>query len=85
MKVFRRQKPKLFGTGLSLSIHPSTAVGSIWMKQYLARRIHDFDKVKIQAKVWQETRNNKNARINWRFTTDDARIKLKRLYPLCED
>ena len=27
----------------------------------------------------------KNAKINWQFTTEDARIKLKRLYPVCED
>jgi hypothetical protein len=53
--------------------------------QCLAGRIPDFDKVKTQVKAWQEARNNKNAKINWQFTTDDARIKLKRLYPLCED
>jgi hypothetical protein len=58
---------------------------NVLMKQCLAGRIPDFDKVKIQAKAWQEARNNKNAKINWQFTTDDARIKLKRLYPLCEE
>jgi hypothetical protein len=31
--------------------------------------------------AWQEYRNNKNAKINWQFTSKDARIKLKRLYP----
>ena len=57
---------------------------NVLMKKCLAGRILDFDKVKIQAKAWQEARNNKNAKINWRFTTEDARIKLKRLYPLCD-
>jgi hypothetical protein len=31
--------------------------------------------------AWQEYRNNKGAKINWRFTNKEARIKLKRLYP----
>jgi hypothetical protein len=35
--------------------------------------------------AWQEYRNNKNAGINWQFTTKDARIKLKRLYPSFDD
>jgi hypothetical protein len=31
--------------------------------------------------AWQNSRNNKNNKINWQFTTKDARIKLKNLYP----
>jgi hypothetical protein len=58
---------------------------NVLMGQCLAGRIPDFDRVKTQAKAWQEARNKKNAKINWQFTTDDARIKLKRLYPLCEN
>jgi hypothetical protein len=57
---------------------------NVLMKQCLAGRIPDFNKVKTETKAWQETRNNKNAKINWRFTTEDARIKLKRLYPSCD-
>jgi hypothetical protein len=57
---------------------------NVLMGQCLDGRIPDFDKVEAQTKAWQEARNNKNAKINWQFTTDDARIKLKRLYPtLC--
>jgi hypothetical protein len=37
--------------------------------------------VENQVKAWQDTRNNKNTKIIWRFTTEDARIKLKKLYP----
>jgi len=58
---------------------------NVLMKQCLAGRIPDFDKVEKQTNAWQEARNNKNAKINWRFTTDNAHIKLKRLYPLCKD
>jgi hypothetical protein len=33
------------------------------------------------AAAWQKDRNNKHAKADWQFTTADARIKLKRLYP----
>jgi len=33
------------------------------------------------VEAWQKRRNNANSRIDWQFTTKDARIKLKRLYP----
>jgi hypothetical protein len=38
--------------------------------------------VRRQVGAWEKERNNKEAVINWRFTTDDARMKLKRLYPI---
>jgi len=34
--------------------------------------------------AWQEVRNNKNAKVNWQFTAENARIKLSRLYPTLE-
>ena len=34
-----------------------------------------------EAVAWQDTRNNKNAKVNWQFATADARVKLSRLYP----
>lgn len=49
--------------------------------QCLNRRIDNFEEIKREAYAWQAHRNNKNAEINWRFETKDARIKLKRLYP----
>ena len=49
--------------------------------QCLKRRISDIDTVKKEVDAWQESRNNKNAKVNWQFSTDDARIKLRRLYP----
>ncbi|MGK7873544.1 MAG: IS630 family transposase, partial [Xenococcaceae cyanobacterium] len=35
----------------------------------------------LEIAAWQEDRNQKSRSVNWRFTTADARIKLKRLYP----
>jgi hypothetical protein len=49
--------------------------------QCLKRHIATMDKMQEEVLAWQEYRNNKNAIINWQFTTKDARIKLKRLYP----
>jgi len=58
---------------------------NVLMGQCLAGRIPNMEKIETQVRAWQEARNNKNAKINWRFTTDDARIKLKRLYPTFEE
>jgi hypothetical protein len=54
-------------------------------KQCLNRRIDNIQEVKDEVKAWQGHRNNKIAKINWQFTTKDARIKLKRLYPSIQD
>jgi len=43
-----------------------------------------MDKIQQQVEVWQRDRNNKKATIKWRFSTNDARIKLRRLYPTFE-
>lgn len=49
--------------------------------QCLNRRIGDFDTLEKETNAWQNERNNKNAKINWQFNCEDARIKLKKLYP----
>lgn len=49
--------------------------------QCLNRRIDDIAVVRKEVLAWQEFRNNKEAKVNWQFTTKDARIKLSRLYP----
>ncbi|MDP8240700.1 MAG: IS630 family transposase, partial [Candidatus Hatepunaea meridiana] len=45
------------------------------------RRIDDIGDGRKEVGAWQEYRKNKNAKVNWQFTTKDARIKLSRLYP----
>jgi transposase len=49
--------------------------------QCLNRYIATIEEMEQEVEAWQKHRNNKNAKINWRFTTTDARIKLRRLYP----
>jgi len=50
-------------------------------KQCLKRHISTMVEIKEQVDAWKTQRDNKKSKINWQFTTKDARIKLKRLYP----
>lgn len=54
---------------------------SVLARQCLDRRIPDFETLQQAVSAWQEQRNQKQTWIDWRFTTEDARIKLHRLYP----
>jgi hypothetical protein len=49
--------------------------------QCLNRHISTMEEITSEVKAWENHRNNKTAKINWQFTNDQARIKLKRLYP----
>jgi transposase len=57
---------------------------SVLSRQCLNRRIPDRETLQAQTAAWQEQRNIRTVRINWQFKTEDARIKLKRLYPKFE-
>lgn len=50
-------------------------------RQCLDRRIEDKQKMISEVSAWNVQRNEKKVKTIWRFTTDDARIKLKKLYP----
>ena len=50
-------------------------------RQCLDRRIPDQQTLNQETQAWQGQRNHDAIRANWRFTTQDARIKLKSLYP----
>lgn len=54
---------------------------SILTKQCLGRRIPDMPTLKKEVSAWQTQRNNSEKSVDWQFTTEDARTKLKRLYP----
>lgn len=53
--------------------------------QCLNRRIDNIEVVRKEVQAWQKFRNNKQAKVNWQFTTKNARIKLSRLYPTLVD
>ena len=54
---------------------------SVLSRQCLDRRIPDKDTLIKEVAAWQNDRNKKHAKADWHFTTADARVKLKRLYP----
>lgn len=54
---------------------------SVLSRQCLDRRIGSAEELKQELDAWQRRRNAEASRVRWRFTVDDARIKLHRLYP----
>ena len=48
----------------------------------LSKRVPTLQQMKKEVAAWNKMRNKTASKINWRFSTDDARIKLKHLYPL---
>jgi len=54
---------------------------SVLGRQALSGRIASVQQMQERVAAWQQARNQQRATIDWRFTTQDARIKLKRLYP----
>jgi DDE superfamily endonuclease len=54
---------------------------SVLARQCLNRRIDSLEVLIREIRAWEKQRNEAVCKINWRFTTKDARIKLKRLYP----
>jgi hypothetical protein len=54
---------------------------SVLKGQCLERRIADMTTMQTEVTAWEKDRNDRTRKIVWQFTTADARIKLKRLYP----
>ncbi len=54
---------------------------SIYTRQCLDRRIKDKETLETETNAWLENRKIKNIKVDWQFTTEDARIRLQRLYP----
>ena len=54
---------------------------SVLTSQCLDRRIADLETMQQEIKAWEQERNTQQKGVDWRFTTEDARIRLKRLYP----
>jgi hypothetical protein len=58
---------------------------SALQRQCLRQRLPDRDAMAREVTAWAARRNAQTRRINWQFTTTDARLKLRRLYPAFED
>lgn len=58
---------------------------SVFERQCLGRRIESMERLASEAAAYERDRNAKAGAVDWRFTTSDARIKLKSLYPSIHD
>ncbi len=58
---------------------------SVLARQCLDRRIADRETLTQEVEQWEQIRNENTKPVDWRFTTEQARIKLKRLYPNVSD
>ena len=54
---------------------------SVLKRQCLIGRIPDIETMRRAVAQWNDDRNNRQTVVDWQFTTEDARVKLKRLYP----
>ena len=90
-KEARGQRPEARRLAERLDIHYTPKHGS-WLNmaeielsvlkgQCLGRRIDSMEGMKTEVATWEQDRNNSLKKINWQFTTSEARIKLTRLYP----
>jgi hypothetical protein len=77
-----------------LEFHPTPKHGS-WLNmaetelgvlasQCLDRRMDSAEYVASEVRSWEEERNRREAKVRWQFTTEDARVKLEKLYPVIE-
>lgn len=57
---------------------------SVLNRQCLNRRIESMDGLGREVAAWEEARNEAQVEVRWRFTTADARVKLRRLYPVIQ-
>ena len=58
---------------------------NVMIRQCLNRRIALLEVLRDEVAAWQASRDRIRAQVNWQFTTDDARVKLKRLYPTFDE
>ena len=73
----------LFGrNSKGITLHMAECELSVLRRQSLRTRVSDIETVREKAAAWEANRNQRQTGIDWQFTTDDARIKLKRLYPI---
>jgi hypothetical protein len=87
--AFPPAEAKRLAERLELHYTPSTAAGcsmaeielAVLAQQCLDRRLADQAMLQREVAAWQAARNRAGRGVNWRFTTEDARVKLKRLYP----
>ena len=57
---------------------------SVLSRQCLGRRVESMEEMDKQVQAWRDERNDREVKVNWQYTTADARVKLRKLYPSTE-
>lgn len=57
---------------------------SVLSRQCLNRRIESIEELRREVSAWEEKRNEQQVEVRWQFATSDARVKLRRLYPVIQ-
>jgi len=85
MKLFLRKKRSGLRSGWRYIIHRNMAeceLSALATQCLGDRRIPNIEELNSELHAWYTQRNKPQKGVDWQFTTDDARIKLKRLYPV---
>ena len=73
---------KDFFTRVNGPLHMAKIELSVLARQCLDRRLPDVETLTREVAAWEEARNSAEMTVRWQFTTEQARIKLKKLYPI---
>ena len=92
-RPFRRPGPRRCATGSTSSTPPRHGSWlnvaeielNVMIRQCLNRRIDDIAVLRREVAAWQAARDRIRAKVDWQFTTEDARLRLKRLYPTFDE
>ena len=76
-----RQRFVRGGLDVALLHKPQQKRKDMRARQCLSERMNNKEQLRAQVALWQQRRNQAQVKVNWRFTTAEARIKLKKLYP----
>jgi len=66
-------------------LHVAAVELNVMIRQRLNRRIDSIETARAEVAAWQASRDRIQAKVNWQFTMDDARVKLKRFYPIFDE
>lgn len=73
--------PPVVATGEPEGLNMVECELSVLARQCLNRRIPNIETLEKEVLIWEDNRNFEQVCVNWRFRTEDARIKLLRIYP----
>jgi hypothetical protein len=79
---FHYTPKRRFGESLGSWLNMAEIELSVLSRQCLNRRIADIETLRRQSGAWKTERNGMKRKANWQFKTPDARIKLRKLYPI---